>query len=55
MWAILGHSGCLEFFDVELLGHRREAQLTPNDSFTGQSIIRQPNVPGIRRMRLACC
>jgi hypothetical protein len=44
-WAILGHAGCLEFFDTQLLGHRREAQLTPNDSFTRRSIMRQPRVP----------
>ena len=40
-WAILGHAGFLEFFDVQLLGHRREAQLTPNASFTGRNILRQ--------------
>src|SRR5207244_3260499 len=35
-WAILGHAGFLEFFDVQLLGERREALLTPSASFTGR-------------------
>jgi hypothetical protein len=35
-WALLGHSGFLEFFDVQLLGARRETILTPNTAFAGQ-------------------
>ena len=37
-WALLGHAGFLEFFDVQLLGARREAIIVPNTSFTGQHI-----------------
>ena len=40
-WAILGHAGSLEFFDVQLLGDRLEARLEPNASFTGQRTFRQ--------------
>jgi hypothetical protein len=35
-WALLGHSGFLEFLDVQLLGARREALLSPNAAFAGQ-------------------
>jgi hypothetical protein len=35
-WAILGHAGFLEFFDVQLLGERHEVLLAPSSSFTGQ-------------------
>jgi len=41
-WAILGHEGFLEFFDVQLLGGSREAVLEPNASFTGRHTFRQP-------------
>jgi len=41
-WAILGHAGFLEFFDVQLLGGRREALLVPNASFSGRQTFRQP-------------
>ncbi len=34
-WAILGHAGALQFFDVQLLGERREAVVEPNSSFPG--------------------
>jgi hypothetical protein len=44
-WAILGHAGFLEFFDVQLLGERREALLAPNASFTGRQIVRQAPAP----------
>jgi hypothetical protein len=44
-WAILGHAGFLQFFDVQLLGARREALLAPNVSFTGRHIFRQPSSP----------
>jgi len=37
--------GFLEFFDVQLLGERREAVLAPNASFTGWHIVRQPPAP----------
>src|SRR5437016_4748866 len=32
-WALLGHAGFLDFFDVELRGAKREAVLAPNMSF----------------------
>jgi hypothetical protein len=35
-WALLGHAGFLEFFDVQLLGARREAVINPNTAFLGQ-------------------
>jgi hypothetical protein len=35
-WALLGHSGFLEFFDVQLLGARHEALIVPNTAFVGQ-------------------
>jgi hypothetical protein len=35
-WALLGHSAFLEFFDVHLLGARREAPINPNTAFAGQ-------------------
>jgi hypothetical protein len=38
-WALLGQSGFLEFFDVQLLGARREAVIVPNASFKGQHFI----------------
>lgn len=41
-WAILGHAGCLEFFDLQLLGNRREAWLAPNAAFTGRHTFRPP-------------
>jgi hypothetical protein len=42
-WALLGHSGFLEFFDVQLLGARRETLIHPNTSFVGQhSVIAAP-------------
>jgi hypothetical protein len=44
-WALLGHAGFLEFFDVQLLGARREVLLVPNAAFPGQHVIhisRQP-------------
>jgi hypothetical protein len=39
-WPVLGHAGFLEFFDVELLGRRRQAIITPNASFRGRRIRR---------------
>jgi hypothetical protein len=42
-WALLGHSGFLEFFDVQLLGARRETIILPNTAFTGQhSVVVSP-------------
>jgi hypothetical protein len=41
-WAILGHAGFLQHFDVQLLGDRREALLTPNPSFPGRHVRRPP-------------
>jgi hypothetical protein len=38
-WALLGHAGFLEFFDVQLLGARREAIIVPNRAFAGQHVI----------------
>jgi hypothetical protein len=38
-WALLGHSGFLEFFDVQLLGARREAIIHPNTAFAGQHFV----------------
>lgn len=35
-WALLGHAGFLEFFDVELRGARREVLLNPSSSFLGK-------------------
>ncbi len=35
-WALLGHAGYLEFFDVELRGAHREVVITPNSLFLGQ-------------------
>jgi hypothetical protein len=44
-WALLGHAGFLQFFDVQLLGARREVLLTPNAAFPGQHTIHQPLSP----------
>lgn len=38
-WALLGHAGFLDFFDITLFGSRRETILTPNSSFSGQHVI----------------
>jgi hypothetical protein len=35
---LLGHAGCLQFFDANFLGADREAILLPNRSFTGRQI-----------------
>jgi hypothetical protein len=35
-WTLLGHAGFLEFFDVQLLGSRRETIIVPNTAFAGQ-------------------
>lgn len=41
-WAILGYAGALQYFDLQLLGLRREAVLTPNTSFPGSHVIHRP-------------
>ena len=42
-WAVLGHAGVLQFFDVQFLGSVREVVLTPNSSFPGKyAVHRQP-------------
>ncbi len=38
-WALLGHASFLEFFDVQLLGARREVIIVPNAAFAGRHII----------------
>jgi len=44
-WAILGHAGVLRHFDLQLLGSRREALLTPKVSFVGRHVIHRPPPP----------
>jgi hypothetical protein len=44
-WAILGHAGVLRYFDLQLLGLRREALLTPNASFPGNHVVHRPPPP----------
>jgi hypothetical protein len=34
-WALLGHAGFLDFFDIEFRGARREVALAPNPRFAG--------------------
>jgi hypothetical protein len=38
-WALLGHAGFLEFFDVQLFGAQRLAIVTPNIAFAGQHVV----------------
>jgi len=44
-WALLGYAGMQQFFDIELLGYRREVILTPNASFQGQARVLRPPPP----------
>lgn len=44
-WALLGHAGFLEFYDVQLLGARREAIVLPNTAFPGQHRIHASRSP----------
>jgi hypothetical protein len=44
-WPLLGQAGCLEFFDGELRGARREAIVTPNRSFPGQYVVHAQTPP----------
>jgi hypothetical protein len=39
-WALLGHAGFLEFFDVQLFGASRETVIMPNTAFPGRWIVR---------------
>jgi hypothetical protein len=38
-WPLLGQSGFLEFFDVQLLGARRESIIVPNTSLPGRHVV----------------
>jgi hypothetical protein len=40
--AVLGHAGALQFFDVQFLGDRLEAILTPTPSFPGRHTVHRP-------------
>ncbi len=44
-WALLGHAGFLEFFDVQLLGLRREAIIVPHAAFPGQFTLHAQRNP----------
>ncbi len=44
-WTLLGYAGMQQFFDIELLGHRREVILTPKASFSGQGRVLRPRPP----------
>ncbi len=44
-WALLGHTGFLEFCDVQLLGARRETLIAPNTAFVGQHFTVAPPTP----------
>jgi hypothetical protein len=44
-WAILGHAGVLQYFDLQLLGLRREALLTPNASYLGYHATHRSSPP----------
>jgi hypothetical protein len=44
-WSILGLTGVLQFFDVQLLGARREVILTPNATFAGRHTVHRPSPP----------
>jgi hypothetical protein len=41
-WALLGQTGFLQFFDVQLLGARQEVVLAPNANFVGQHTVHSP-------------
>jgi hypothetical protein len=41
-WALLGQTGFLPYFDVQLLGARREVLLAPDATFTGQHTVHSP-------------
>jgi hypothetical protein len=44
-WAILGHAGALQYFDVQFLGSRREVSMSANPSFPGRHVIHRPPPP----------
>jgi hypothetical protein len=44
-WAILGHAGVLQYFDLQLLGLRREALLYPNASYSGYHATHRSSPP----------
>jgi hypothetical protein len=44
-WALLGNTGTLDFFDVELRGTRREVFINPNSSFAGGHIVHASPTP----------
>jgi hypothetical protein len=44
-WALLGYAGMQQYFDIELLGHRREVILRSNASFSGQARVLRPRPP----------
>jgi hypothetical protein len=44
-WAILGQAGALQFFDVQLLGSRREALIAPNATLPGRHVIHRSPPP----------
>jgi len=44
-WALLGHAGVLQYFDLHLLGLHREALLTPNTSYLGFQMTHQSSSP----------
>jgi hypothetical protein len=44
-WALLGHTGFLEFFDIQLLGARREVIIFPNQAFSGQYTVNAGTTP----------
>ena len=44
-WALLGHAGFLEFFDIQLLGARREAIVVPNTAFPGKHVVHTTQGP----------
>jgi len=44
-WALFGHAGFLDFFDVDLRGARRDVLLTPNSAFPGRHMVHRPPPP----------
>lgn len=44
-WAILGHAGALQFFDVRLLGAQLEVVMEPNSTFPGTRTVHRPAPP----------
>jgi len=41
-WALLGHAGFLDFFDLALRGARRDVVIIPNNLFPGQHLLQGP-------------